>query len=147
MARSSATTPAGPSTTRSAASNTSGAVSVEAATLGDSTDGTVRYPSADGSHVIEAQPVSDYGLRFLVHLEDSRAPVEYLFDLEIPTGASVSATASDSAVIVKPGSEGPDMPLAVIGSPIAFDADGKKVPVTQDITSSSIGSAPGLVDS
>jgi hypothetical protein len=100
--------------------------------------GRVRYAGPAGRYSIEAQAVTDKGLRFLVELADDSAPSEYNFDLSLPAGTHLAQTGGDSAMVFRDSSSPTDAPVGMILPPFAYDANGVKVPVRQYITATTI---------
>jgi hypothetical protein len=86
--------------------------------------GAVVYESGAGAVSLAAQATVDGGLQVLVVIDGADAPSEYRFDMSVPAGATLVATADGGAEVV--GADGQAM--AGVAPAWALDADGQPVP-------------------
>jgi len=86
--------------------------------------GAVVYESGAGSVSLAAQATVDGGLQVLVVIDGADAPSEYRFDMSVPAGATLVATADGGAEVV--GADGQAM--AGVAPAWALDASGQPVP-------------------
>jgi hypothetical protein len=104
---------------------------LEPATVAD--DGTVVYET-DGNVSIGAQALADGGVRALLVIETSDAPVEYRFDIGVPAGGYLELQ-PDGAVNV---ADGAGLPAGHFEAPWAFDSAGLPVPTSYRIEGTTI---------
>lgn len=90
-----------------------------------------RYESATGSYWVEVQPMGDTGMRLVVAVLDGTAPADHEFELLLPEGTELLLGEGDSAVLIRSTQGGPDAPLGIFLPPVAYDANGREVPVRQ----------------
>jgi len=86
--------------------------------------GAVVYESGAGAVSLAAQATVDGGLQVLVVIDGADAPSEYRFDMSVPAGATLVATADGGAEVV--GADGQAM--AGVAPAWALDASGQPVP-------------------
>jgi hypothetical protein len=86
--------------------------------------GAVVYESGAGAVSLAAQATVDGGLQVLVVIDGADAPSEYRFDMSVPAGATLVATADGGAEVV--GADG--QVVAGVAPAWALDADGQPVP-------------------
>ncbi|KAB2974358.1 hypothetical protein F8R89_21630 [Streptomyces sp. SS1-1] len=91
--------------------------------------GTIVYQDAAKSADLAVQPTDDGGARALVTLKDSTASDEYRFDLDLPSGSSLTPDGDGGYLITRSGDRGTTV-LGSVDAPWAKDADGRPVPTT-----------------
>ncbi|MER6523261.1 hypothetical protein ABT246_41525 [Streptomyces sp. NPDC001553] len=96
----------------------------------ESAAGTIVYPDAAPSTDLSVQPTIGGAVRSLITLKDSKAPTNQRFDLDLPAGSELMATADGGYEIVDRIDADTSVAIGAIDAPWAKDAVGNDVPTT-----------------
>ncbi|MFD9535802.1 hypothetical protein [Streptomyces sp. NPDC060010] len=88
------------------------------------------YPDAAPSTDLSVQPTIGGAVRSLITLKDSKAPTNQRFDLNLPAGSELAATADGGYEIVDRIDADTSVAIGAIDAPWAKDAVGNDVPTT-----------------
>lgn len=85
-------------------------------------NGTVAYPSSDGS-ANAVQATNDGGVRMLTVIDNSNASTKYDYKIAVPSGGTIKVTTDGGAVVL----DNAKQVIAVVEKPWAKDANGALV--------------------